>query len=242
MGRKRVVVGLESTSPECVVLTAVAVARALEAEVQGIFVEEIDALRLAELPFAALVERSGKAARLDPKALGVLLRNAAEHAEHELRVAAKRERVRASFGVRRGRLLGALQAEASDRDLIVVDSTRGGSQRAPRRGPVAVVLDRPEGATLLLDLAAALDRAGGSIIAVVPATSGARERAAHWADDRGRALLLVSIDHLDAQSAARAVSALPRRLMIVRRGGAWLDEEGLLGLRRELDCPVLMVS
>jgi len=242
MAKKRVVVGLGSTSQQAVVLTAVAVARAIDADVLGLFVEETDAARLAALPFAVVVERSGRAARLNPKELGILLRNAAEHAEHELRRAATRERVRASFGVRRGRFLGALQAEAGERDLVVVDSTRGFAQRAPRPGSIAVVLDTPEAATVLLDLAAALVGERDSIIVVVPATGSVRERALGWANDRGRPLLMVSVERLDPEAAARAVSLLPRRLMIVRRAGAWLNEQGLQALRRELDCPLLIVS
>jgi single-stranded-DNA-specific exonuclease len=68
--RRRIVIALESGIPEPELEAAVALARGLDAELLGLFVEDLDLLRFAALPFAHEIGlASAVRRRLDPAAL-----------------------------------------------------------------------------------------------------------------------------------------------------------------------------
>ena len=82
---------------------AVRLAAELEAELQGVFVEDEDLLRLAGLPFASEVTPSSRGRRLDPLSMTRALRAQAERVRRALERAAGGRRVPWSFQVKRGR-------------------------------------------------------------------------------------------------------------------------------------------
>jgi hypothetical protein len=239
MTPRRIVVGFDSEAPATVAAVAARLARLLEAELAGVFVEAPDALRMAALPFAVVVERSGRAIPIGPADLAALLRSAASTAERALRGEARRENLNASFRVTRGPFLGELEQAATARDLIVVDSS-GHSRRQPTSGPVAAVIDAPEHAAELLDLAAAVAGPGEPVVGVVARAGTARDAVERWVVSRGRKVLLVSVDRVDAAGVVKALAPLPGRLLIVGQTAPWLGEGGIRHLRRELGCPLLI--
>lgn len=105
----------------------VALAARLEAEIQGLFVEDTDFLGLAG-HMVVQAYPSGTRARqaLDPEAIQRTLRRQTERARRAVENAARRRRVRASFEVRRGRTAMALLESAGDDDLIVMSRTTRG--------------------------------------------------------------------------------------------------------------------
>lgn len=241
MPPKRIVLGFDASSPGSAAAVAVELARALSAELAGVFVEETDAHRLAALPFAVLVESTGRSTPLGPRDLAALLRVAADRAERVLLREAARAHVRASFRVARGRLVRELESEAAERDVIVLESARPAARRDAPRGPVVVAVDDPETAFSLLDVAAAVAGPGSSVVAIVPRAGLARDRSLVWSRERARALWLVALPGFDVRSVAQAVARLSGGMLLLPRSPAWLDPAGVALLRQELDCPLVMV-
>ncbi|MCK6536876.1 MAG: hypothetical protein L6Q84_28240 [Polyangiaceae bacterium] len=230
----RIVVGFASASNEELAEAAASVARALQGELYGVFVEELSALRLAELPFTVLIEHSGRAQALDVAHLEALLRVAAARAQSELDRAARRQRVPVSFRVTRGRLLGELTSAAGATDLILLDSAHP-APRGSGGGPVTVVGRGPSGLRALLGLGAAVS-GPDSVQAIVPDTC--RTEAADWAAEAGHRLLLGRLEPGPPEVLARAIErAAPR--MVLLNAAEWPESE-LSALRRGLRAPIVL--
>jgi hypothetical protein len=123
--------------------TAAALAAAVGARLEGLFVEDPNLARVSALPFAREVESLTAAARrLAPAAIERALRVEAAHLARLLTESAGRMRVECTFEVTRG----ALRAEVAAREAeltVLVGARRGGAEeRAVRvRRPVAVLFD-----------------------------------------------------------------------------------------------------
>ncbi len=125
---RRIVVALHATE-QCrsTVETAVLLAARLEAEMVGLFIEDINLLRLAALPFAReLGYGSTRRRALDTSHMERSLRIQAETLKKQLSACAGHARIPWSFQVRRGELLEELLQMASQADLVVI----GGSAEA----------------------------------------------------------------------------------------------------------------
>ena len=117
--RRRILIGLDSSPGSLRGLAEAAeMAARLDAELVGLFVEDDNLLRLAELPQSYEIGlRSAKSRTLDPDAIGRLFRRMAERAERELRRAAEEQQVRCSFEVVRGSVTGELLNALAGGDL-----------------------------------------------------------------------------------------------------------------------------
>lgn len=137
MTRRRIVIALASGTSDPELEAAVALARSLDAELLGLFVEDLDLLRFAALPFAHEIgTASATRRRLDSASLERELRAHAAEAARRLAGAAARERVPSAFRVARGLLLDVLLAEAGGLATAAQEEIRllllgdGGSARA----------------------------------------------------------------------------------------------------------------
>lgn len=137
MTRRCVVVALEAGIPDPELEAAVALARSADAELLGLFVEDLDLLRFAALPFAHEIGTASAARRrLDTASLERELRAHALEAERRLAGVAARGRVPSAFRVARGLLLDVLIAEAAQLAAAAEEEIRllllgdGGSARA----------------------------------------------------------------------------------------------------------------
>ena len=102
--------------------TAVEFAHRVEAELEGLFVEDIELTRLAALPFAHEVSLTGGLAK--PLDLAVLERDWRALAAGMRRTLEERSRemnVRCSFRVVRGRMDAEIRAAATEVDLVIMD-------------------------------------------------------------------------------------------------------------------------
>lgn len=154
---RRMLMALDaSASGLAAVEAAAALAARLEAELLGLFVEDINLLRLAALPFAREVGfLSAATRRLDSAGMERALRAQAARAEAVLLEAAERRNVRCSFRVVRGEVTAQLLAATQDIDLVAVGMTR---ERLPRRDPIVrAVVNTAPSSVLLLPPAAAID-------------------------------------------------------------------------------------
>lgn len=156
MKARRVLVALDASRPSLeAARTAAELARALGAELVGVFVEDLNLLRLAGLPFAMQVPVLGGAARpVERVAVEQELRALAARARQGLEQAAGSLQVAWSFEVRRGAVIEELLAAAVGAALLVVGSSgQGGrgpggttARAAVERSPAPVVLQGPRAA------------------------------------------------------------------------------------------------
>lgn len=190
---RRILVALDASTHSLAALeAAVELAERVEAEIEGLFVEDINLMRLAQLPIAQQLSLpSGLRRRLDTAAIEQEMRAFAAEARQALEVAAERTNVQWSFRVVRGQVEVEMSAAAVEADLVVLDlasrpltqyarlvsAAESAARLAPRSvlllrgrpGPVEAVIvayDGSEGAEKALaaaaQVAAGLARAGAA--------------------------------------------------------------------------------
>jgi hypothetical protein len=231
--RYRVVVAFEASSDAAAATReAVQLAELLSAELFGVFVEEIEALHLAALPFAALIDKTGRRTPLRAATVEAAWKSAASRAESGLSSAARSARIPASFGVARGRLLAELRALSRVRDVILLGEKRA---PVPMPGPVVVIARSHDTAMSLLPVAEAL---GGSraLRVVLPADGDEPP-----VSESGKSLVVRRSESFDAESLGDLLRTTAARLAIVSADEPWLDDRALGELRRRAGCPVALV-
>lgn len=177
----RVLLALQGTQPgPASFATATVLARALGAELTALFVEDIELLRLAALPFTREIGLSSGLVRpIEVLDLERALRRQAEQMRTALARAAAELALPWSFHVARGRLLEQVLETAQATDLVVLARRQPASSRASGSLPVAqtehgiaVLFDASESG--LRALGAALELAGGQpeqLTLLVPAAA-----------------------------------------------------------------------
>lgn len=118
----RILVALEPSRPsEALLEAAVDFARRVEAELEGLFIEDINLMRLAEFPFAhALSLPSGLPRPLELADMEREMRALAAAARQALELRARKMNVCCSFRVVRGRLESEVRAPGTA-DLVILD-------------------------------------------------------------------------------------------------------------------------
>lgn len=122
MTRRRIIVGLEPRPhAEPLISAAAALAERLPAELLGLFVENVELLHFAALPFAREVGlASGMRRPLDVAAMERSFRAAAREARERLEATAARVAVRCSFRVTRGHVARELLAAGGETDIVLL--------------------------------------------------------------------------------------------------------------------------
>ena len=202
---RRILVALDASGASLAALEAAAqLAEQMEAELLGLFVEDINLLRLAGLPFAREVGfPSARTRRLESEDMERALRAQAARAQQSLVQAAERVRVRWSFRVARGMVAAELLAAAESADLVALGMT--GMQVSPRLrlGATALaVVSGATGAVLVVSQGACLRSPVVALYDGSPASVQALELAARLLpDEEQRISVLVVAD--DPQQARR---------------------------------------
>lgn len=119
---KRILVAIDASPQSLAALEAAAeLAARLGAELSGLFVEDINLIRLAALP--PVLEIGGVSARprrLDESRMASQLRGQAVRAERAMAAAASRTQVPWSFSVVRGAIEAELRQAAAEADLFIL--------------------------------------------------------------------------------------------------------------------------
>jgi nucleotide-binding universal stress UspA family protein len=133
----RILVAVDASPLSLAALDAAAeLAASLQAELLGLYIEDINLLRLAESPFAQEVGLfSGSIRELDIQRLHRQLRAQANRIRRRLSRLAERSQIRWSFRVARGAISAELLSAASDVDLIILG--RAGWSGGRRLGSTA---------------------------------------------------------------------------------------------------------
>jgi nucleotide-binding universal stress UspA family protein len=130
---RRILVALDASPPSLAALeAAVELAGRFRAELLGLFVEDVNLLRLAELPFAQEIGFfSATRRKLDTQRIERQFRGQAARIRRVLELIAERTQVNWSFRVARGVIASVLLTAASEVDLIILG--RGGWSLTQRR-------------------------------------------------------------------------------------------------------------
>lgn len=269
---QRIVVAFDATPLGEVALEAAAgLAAALDAELSGLFVEDIDLMRMAELPFtrelglvSAVIRPFGaldveRAFRLQAERTRALLESVAS--AHDLRW---------SFEVVRGQALAALKY-LSDVDVVVFGKGAhgyigsvgimplagflGGEARR-RRGrfrrltlrPIALLFDgsRPAWRTLSVGFALAATAETRLTLLVLAENreefERLRELAKTWLAERGAAARFVWLRSREVASVVEAVTAEGAAALVWHDETARQDRRGFHALLSALRCPLVLIS
>ena len=139
---RRILVALDASPHSQAALEAASeLADVLKAELVGIFVEDVNLLRLAGLPFAREVGYpSGTDRPLDSASMEREIRIQAEQARQTLASVAVRRQIRWSFRVVRGQVATELLSAAQEADLLVLGRASWALTRQVRLGATAAWL------------------------------------------------------------------------------------------------------
>jgi nucleotide-binding universal stress UspA family protein len=266
---RRLLIAFDASAPSLAALeAAAALSVSLEAPLLGLFVEDLNLLRLAGLPFA----RVFSANRLWRRSLTVsemerVLRAQAALAEEIMRRQLAGHPLPWSFRRVRGELAAELLAAAREVDLVVLGCRRGvggglrlgptartlltrlsqpllitGEQRLPRHRPVWVYFEGSAASLRALALAAGLvPRLGGPLLLAGPTPALAQAEPVLEAHaQRGVSVRLVPLPPDDNDSLAAAIKAEGAG-MLVLAAGVLSGEAALERLIAQLPCPVLVV-
>jgi hypothetical protein len=128
---RRITVVQESAQAARALDAVAEAAAALEAELLGLFLEDVELLHFAGLPFAREIGASARPRGLDVQTMERRLRSQAEQARRALAAAAEGKPLRWSFRIERGSLPAQVRSALADADLVVLLGGRGG--QPPRR-------------------------------------------------------------------------------------------------------------
>ena len=182
---ERILVALdESDEHRRVLQSAAEIAARLEAELSGLFVEDVDLLRLAELPCAREVRYGGRETAPDTAFIRRSMKVQAAAARRSLASAAERHRLRWSFRVARGNVARELVAAAARADLMVVGRARLAHHLRIHVGPTARRVAAEAPAAVLIPGRG--DRDGPVVVVHEGSPASARARAGGRAGHRRR--------------------------------------------------------
>jgi len=244
----RIMVALDTSARSSAALdTAAELASALGAQLLGLFVEDINLLRLAGLPFAREVGRASAAARpLDFSEMERAMRLEAARAQRSIAGAAQRMQLQWSFRVTRGQMIAQVLAEAEQVDMVVLGRT--GESAAATAGPVLVLFDGRPAARQALATAVRLAKANERPLGVlIPADTTEifrqqRELAAASLGSGAPRVHYIALAGGDVAHLARAVCAEKCSAFVLASGSlpAGADEVG--ALIHAIGCPLVLLK
>jgi nucleotide-binding universal stress UspA family protein len=268
---RRILVALDASPHSLAALRAAAeLAAELDAELMGLYVEDINLLRLSELPFAREVTVYAAAPRqLDRTQVQRQLRAQATQARRALAAIAGNSNVRWEFRVAQGLIGAEVLSAAQEFDLVLLGKSgwsrrRLGStarlvvSRAPRltmiiqQGvqismPIGILYDgSPESKTALLLARDLLRYREGFIVALIRADTPEKARLyqseiSEWARQSGVHVHYRWLLESDKERLYQLVGAENCGLLVLPGGGDFLQAEDMAKVLENAHCPVLLV-
>ena len=241
----RVLLALDAAShAPASVESAVQLAARLQAELLGLFIEDADLLRSAQLPFSQEVGLSTASERhLGGGELERALHSFALQTERELGEAADRARVRWSFRTLRGRPLQSALEQLDESSLLVLGWSRRGRWHHPEREPaytIYILCTYSETSRHAAEVAArAVAGNHGEVVLLETAPGQAMDeaRVLHARRTPGRTRTVTDPDALP-----EALREPPPWLLLVPADHPLLeDRKAVERLLNRLECPVLVV-
>ncbi|HXG28370.1 MAG TPA: hypothetical protein VNJ47_05920 [Nevskiales bacterium] len=246
---RRILMALDASSRGRLALDLVLeLVKGAQVELQGLFVEDINLLRLAALPFAREISRTSTAARpLEPQRLEQLLRYQAENVEKLLAECAGRAGLPWSFRVVRGRFPRELEALAGGFDLCIVgcDSSLAMQHlwpRLPAAGrPVVVSLTDTPAALRALRVAHRLARCQSRRLLVLSEPGWSLTPQAAPLHEALATAEQHALPAGDIAAFLRSSSGRRPVALVLAADHPLLRDGGMEALLRAFDCPLLLV-
>ena len=269
---RRILVALDASPHSLSALqAAVELAADLSAELVGVFVEDVNLVRMAALPVTREIgQTSARIRDIDERTLTRQLRGLALRAERALAREAGRMQVRWSFTVSRGTVGSELWGAAAETDLVVMGragwspSRKAGSsveavlafgmrrtlviEAGARLQPsLLVVYDGSEMADRALQTALMLTKSKGGYLAVAIARPDPEQAqrlqrvVAEQLQPHGLEVRYRWLLSSDAQSLAELVASEPGSVLVVPAEAPQLQERSLPEVLEAFNCPVLIV-
>lgn len=256
----RILVALDESPRSAAALTAAAtLASELDAELAGLFIEDVNLQHLAGLPFArefSLLSGVGR-----PLSLGDVehtWRREADALQRQLAEAAGRLRLRWSFQVARGRVAAEVYTQAQAFDFVVLGKRTGiGVVRVtrttvasvypgPQAGPVLVLFEDASASAQSLELGATLARHNG--VELVLLVSAGSEEAYRRSCAEAQAALKARATAgrcawLPVLDGARLIEVVHREAagcLILSNRERFLTQPGFERVLDEIECPAVL--
>ncbi|MBW8372316.1 MAG: hypothetical protein K0M66_15290 [Thiobacillus sp.] len=251
----------ESPRSAAALMAAAGLAAELDAELAGLFVEDINLQHLIGLPFArefSLLSGSGRP--LSQGEVESTWRSEARSMQRLLVEAAETLRLRWSFHVARGRVSAEVNSLAQALDLIVLGRRSGIRVLAvsqttpslvgtpPQRGPVLVLFGKDPASTQSLELGVMLARrSGAELLLLIDADNEDAYRAACVAAQtvlkmsrtNGRCVWLTGANESNLIQAAHREAA---GCLVLPDKARFLGQEGLDRVLDEIECPIVLTG
>jgi hypothetical protein len=248
---RRILVALNAISDSrAAIERAAALATAFEAELTGLFIEDVNLLHMADLPGYEVILATGRVQKTDRNMIEQQLRSRAEQARTTMARIATAQRLTWSFEVRRGRLGEALLEAAKLADVVAAEwSGPGMALTAATNGHRPVLAYYEGGACGARVLGVAVRAAVARhvpLVILVPARTMA-------AAEKPFAELRDMLRHHDVEwrmeRIAPGVPALGKRLrqspgqmLMIDTGGKLVAGGNLPGAMMAAGCEVVLVS
>jgi nucleotide-binding universal stress UspA family protein len=158
---RRILVALDVSPPSLAALEVAAdLAGQLQAELMGLFIEDVNLLKLAQLPFVNEIQYPRAAVqKIDLISMETQLRMVADQARALLRESAERRNLVWNFRVVRGVVANEIQTAAREADLLVLGRISRRLVRSDRVGSTAAaVVNKTKQPVLLLHAGLDLSR------------------------------------------------------------------------------------
>lgn len=270
---ERIVVAFDETPlGELALEAAAGLASALNAELAGLFVEDVELMRMAELPFARELGLISAATRpLGTSDVERAFRLQAERTRVLLEQVASALDLRWSFQVVRGQALAAALQYLSDVDVVVFGKGAHGyvarsmgiqplvgllGSVARRRErfrrltlrPIALLFDGSRRAWRTLSVAFALAATAETRLTLLvlgedrEAFERDRELAKAWLAERGAAARFVWLRNVDAAAIAQVVKGEDAVALLWHGDAARQNRERFRTLLAALGCPLVLIS
>jgi hypothetical protein len=235
---------------EQAVNAALAMAAGLHAELAGLFVEDVNLLRAAQLPFARETGVFTAVSRpLELVQIERALRHQAQTLERALAAAARRSQLSWSFSVVRGQLLAEALAREADLMLLAGASApvrRSFNLPSARLGPVVAVFDASPNAyrTLAAAVSFAAQRQIGLLVAVLAADHAQfeikRQQAQQWLERRGASARYLHATQFDVPRLLELVRAEAAAGLVLPQDSQVVRQDTFVPLLAGLDCPLFV--
>jgi len=268
---RRILVALDASPYSLAALEMAAnLAATLEAELAGLFVEDVDLLRMADAPWAREIAYQGEASPTSRTVMERKLRAQSDQIRSILAEAAERAQVRWSFRTVRGEVASALLAAASQHDIVAMGRLGWSFARRPRIGSTALELaassiplllisqraalqnlfllvyyDSSAAARNALEVAAKVAKSGAKAITVLVAASDFENRVSEirrLLHGQGLEVRFKPIDLDEEMSLSRAVKEEGAVLLVLAGRQLLKDRDAFEALLRQVEVPLLVLG